>query len=340
MVPAARRRGNGRGDYVPLRGCSRRRRASRTTGWTRQNRPANLRNAVSSVILPVTPAVRQKEKMMSDFAFNCPHCNQHIEAPEDMLGKQIECPDCNGTIQLPEPKSQPPPVLKKKVVVSKRPVAPSQASTSPSGNTERYGMPNYDKYAKYTQKRDWKSLCTLNGVELDSFGTKKELKVLPKYLEENEVVFALTSGIMEQTETSNAFDWGSNTWLVVLTSERFLFLDHAMLTSSVDTQSIRHDRVQAVSASQGWVLGKVTVDLGARTVVIDNCQKATVAAMADLANKWLAALQKRTQEAATAGGTGDSSPLDEIKKLAELHSMGALSDEEFAAAKTKLLASM
>lgn len=203
-----------------------------------------------------------------------------------------------------------------------------------------YGFPNYDKYAEYTRTRDWKAICALNNVQLDSFGTKKELKVLPNYLEDDEVVFALTSGIMKQTYTSNESDAGVNTWLVVLTSERFLFLDHALLTKSVDTQSIRHDRVQAVSASQGWIFGKITVDIGARTVVIDNCLKATVVPIASLANKWLAVLQKRKDESSNRGGTSANSPFDEIKKLAELHSMGALTDQEFAAAKAKILASM
>ncbi len=81
----------------------------------------------------------------------------------------------------------------------------------------------FDKYAEYTKAGDWNAICKLNDVELDSFGTKKELKVLPEYLEPDEVVFALTSGIMKQTETSNPFDFGLNTWLVVLTSDRFLF---------------------------------------------------------------------------------------------------------------------
>jgi hypothetical protein len=158
------------------------------------------------------------------------------------------------------------------------------------------GFDNFNKYASFTQGKDWKSICKLNGVELDSFGTKKELKVLTDYLEEGEVVFALTSGIMTQTGTSNATDFGANTWLVVLTNERFLFLDHAMMTRSVDTQSVRHESVQAVSASQGLMLGKIQVDLGARVVVIDNCQKATVKVIADLANKWLRELKKQTQQ--------------------------------------------
>lgn len=202
-------------------------------------------------------------------------------------------------------------------------------------------MNNFDKYSEFTKSRNWDAICKLNNVALDSFGTKKELNVLANYLEEDEVVFALTSGMMAQTETSNSFDFGANTWLVALTSERFLFLDCAMLTSSVDTQSIRHDKVQAVSSSQGWVLGKIMVDLGSRVLVIDNCQKATVSVIADLANKWLKELQKQ-KTAVTPGGSGtaEQSPLDKLEKLANLLAMGALTEEEFKAAKAKILAAL
>lgn len=202
-------------------------------------------------------------------------------------------------------------------------------------------MNNLEKYAEYTKARNWEAICKLNNVGLDSFGTKKELNVLANYLEEDEIVFALTSGIMVQTETSNSFDFGANTWLVALTSERFLFLDCAMMTSSVDTQSIRHDKVQAVSASQGWVLGKIMVDLGSRVLVIDNCQKATVSVVADLANKWLKELQKqKSTTVLNANAPAEESPLDKLEKLAKLLAMGALTDEEFKAAKAKILAAM
>lgn len=202
-------------------------------------------------------------------------------------------------------------------------------------------MNNLEKYAEYTKARNWEAICKLNNVGLDSFGTKKELNVLANYLEEDEIVFALTSGIMVQTETSNSFDFGANAWLVALTSERFLFLDCAMMTSSVDTQSIRHDKVQAVSASQGWVLGKIMVDLGSRVLVIDNCQKATVSVVADLANKWLKELQKqKSTTVSNANAPAEESPLDKLEKLAKLLAMGALTDEEFKAAKAKILAAM
>lgn len=67
---------------------------------------------------------------MSDFSFNCPHCQQSLEAPEDMLGETIECPACNGSIQLPEPEPTPPPrpAPKKKIVTKKR-TTPSASSS-------------------------------------------------------------------------------------------------------------------------------------------------------------------------------------------------------------------
>ena len=48
---------------------------------------------------------------MSDFTFNCPHCEQPFEAPEEMLGQTIECPSCNGVLELPKPDPGPEPEL-------------------------------------------------------------------------------------------------------------------------------------------------------------------------------------------------------------------------------------
>lgn len=201
-------------------------------------------------------------------------------------------------------------------------------------------MNNYDKYAEYTKTGSWGEICRLNNVELDSFGTRKELKALPEYLEPDEVVFALTSGVMNQSETSNSFDFGANTWLVVLTSDRFLFLDAAMLTKSVDTQSILHDHVQAVSASQGLMLGKIMVDLGSRMLVIDNCQKATVKVLANIANKWLKELSEKKESASKPASLTSETPLlDTLERLYKLWKLGALTESEFKEGRQRLFAS-
>jgi len=204
-------------------------------------------------------------------------------------------------------------------------------------------MENYEKCAEYTKTHDWESICRLNNIEFDSFLIKKELKSLPNYLNPDEVVFILTSGTIEQTKNSNFFDFGTDTtnWLIVLTSDRFIFLCAALLTSSVNTQSIRHDRVQAISASQGWFFGKLIMDLGNRTLAIEISDKKTVKVIADLVNKWLKELSSKSNAPVPAQTSQSSSesPSDKLNKLVDLHTIGAISDEEFNAAKQRILSS-
>lgn len=47
---------------------------------------------------------------MSDINFDCPHCGQNLDAPDDMAGEAIECPACGkeftmpgGIIEIPKP---------------------------------------------------------------------------------------------------------------------------------------------------------------------------------------------------------------------------------------------
>jgi len=200
-------------------------------------------------------------------------------------------------------------------------------------------MENEQEYARLTQASDWEGVCALNKISLDAFGTKKELAVLGNHLENGEIVYALTSGVMSQSSTSNQSDWGSNTWLIVLTNERFLLLDCALLSRSVDVQSIRLDRVQAVSSSQGWLLGKISIDLGSRLVTVDNCQKATVTVIADLANKLLRE-REVPSEPVNSHKVHSDDPIAKLERLAALHQAGALTPDEFAFAKTKLLGSL
>ncbi len=288
---------------------------------------------------------------------SCPSCGKVSKASVENVGKRAKC-KCGSVFRIqPEPPAE---ILDAEVVHGdiqdngRSPYAvhetdaypqaqqlPSDLPSTPPPEPQPASnsiMDNFDKYAEYTKARNWGAICALNNVAFASFGTKKEIARLPEYLEPDEVVFALTSGLCK-SETSNLSDLGSNTWLVVLTNDRFLFLDAAMLTSSVDTQSIRHDRVQAVSASQGWVLGKIMVDLGSRLLTIDNCPKATVKVVADLANKWLKELTNKSNVNPThVQAPAEESQLDKLEKLAKLHASGALTDDEFNAAKGKILA--
>ena len=197
---------------------------------------------------------------------------------------------------------------------------------------------DYERFRRLTGDRNWFGIMECNGLSKELTGVGKELRVLGQYIQEGEVVFALVAGLMSQTATSNPIEAGFNTWLGVLTDRRVLMLDHAMLTSSVDTQSIRHDRIQAVSASQGWVFGKVVIDIGNRSIEIDNCDKEHVKIFAKHANDWLEHLANKASNASKASAVAQArDPIAEIKRLAELREAGILSDEEFAKAKEALL---
>jgi len=184
--------------------------------------------------------------------------------------------------------------------------------------------------------RDWQRLFKHNGVPFDSLGAKKELRVLPEYLEDGEIVYAICCGTVTGGRNANSFDRGTNTWIVALTSERFLFLDAAMLSSSVDTVSIRLDKVQSVSASQGWLLGKIMIDIASGFVSIDNCQKGQVKVMAELANKLLRAASK-PQAMKGRNCVEEVDIITQLERLAALQKSGALTEAEYQNAKGRLL---
>lgn len=193
-------------------------------------------------------------------------------------------------------------------------------------------MEHYEEYAKLTKEHNWWGICELNGIDKKkATSAKKSLEILPEQLEENEVVFAITSGISKELKTGNMS-------LIVLTNERFLFLETGSFMKSGSIQSVRHENVQAVSAVQGWLFDKLSIDLGARIITIDPCAAQTATTTANIANKWLKELaDKKATQIQTPSST--ETTLDKLEKLAKLHQMGALFDEEFNTEKQKLLAS-
>jgi hypothetical protein len=40
---------------------------------------------------------------MSDFKFDCPHCQQRMQVNAQHAGRQTECPACHHLIRIPAP---------------------------------------------------------------------------------------------------------------------------------------------------------------------------------------------------------------------------------------------
>jgi hypothetical protein len=77
---------------------------------------------------------------MTDTLLACPHCNQSLEIPDEMLGETVECPACGGSIQLPKATSATLP--KKKVAARNRRIHTQATSSSAThqrtkGKTDR-----------------------------------------------------------------------------------------------------------------------------------------------------------------------------------------------------------
>ena len=68
---------------------------------------------------------------MSDVTFNCPHCQQKIECPEEMAGTTADCPSCQNALEIPN-KTNPAGQVLSPIVPA--PVAPSATSSITQGS--------------------------------------------------------------------------------------------------------------------------------------------------------------------------------------------------------------
>jgi len=108
----------------------------------------------------------------------------------------------------------------------------------------------------------WKAIAQEMGD--DRFFTTKELDHLPKVLDSEEQVLAFSSGLHK-----------GNTWLIVLTGERILFLDKGMIYG-LRTSSIELERVNNFDYEKGLMFGKISIGSNAEIYEITNVWKKTV----------------------------------------------------------------
>lgn len=165
------------------------------------------------------------------------------------------------------------------------------------------------------------------------FYTRKEIRYLPKILNANEAVLALTSGFMQ-----------NKTWLAVCTNQRVLFLNRGMFFGLRQVQ-MNLDRIQKIDSDFGLAFGSIRMWDGSSSMAISLVLRSSVApfvrATQDAIDRYKRLMAHEL--AATIGGThagqtaASSGFITELERLADLKTSGALSDAEYAAAKAKLL---
>ncbi len=123
-------------------------------------------------------------------------------------------------------------------------------------------MFDFKRASKTELTAQYKRIAAISGD--DMFFTKKELRHLPEVLMDMEQVLAFSSGLMD-----------GNTWLIVLTDRRVLFLDKGILYG-LKQAAIPINKINAVSGKTGLLLGTIEISDGSATRRIKNVPKQTV----------------------------------------------------------------
>jgi len=158
--------------------------------------------------------------------------------------------------------------------------------------------------------------------ELDTFGTKKEIKYLPEILIDNEKILYLTSGLMD-----------GNTWLITCTNRRVIFLDKGMVYGLKQIETPL-ERINSIQQKTGMMFGEIAIWDGSSKMEIKNVMKKTVKPFVEAVNKAIDAVKKSNSGG---GSSAASDPAAQLEKFAELKNKGVITEEEFQAKKKELL---
>lgn len=166
------------------------------------------------------------------------------------------------------------------------------------------------------------------------FYTRKEIRALPEILNDGERILALTSGFVD-----------GKTWLAICTDRRVIFLNRGMFFGLRQKQ-MNLDRIQSIDSSHIIFFGTIRLWDGASAIEIRMVLKSSIApfvrtvqdAMDYYKRQMAVDLANRVSSAnATAKAANAEKITAELERLSKLKAEGHLSEQEFMAAKAKLL---
>jgi hypothetical protein len=140
-------------------------------------------------------------------------------------------------------------------------------------------------YKVKTENADWRGICSLNGIDFDSFWTKQEFTSLAKLLKPGESVLGFTAGMVRVTVSGKTTLLGKDSWLVALTDMRLLLVTTTPLKGTVKSKSIDIKKVSGMVASQNRALGQLVIVSNGGIVTIENAMVNTVKSIESLFNK-------------------------------------------------------
>lgn len=156
--------------------------------------------------------------------------------------------------------------------------------------------------------------------DFHQFFTRKEIDYLPEVLNAGETIQALTSG-----------HYDGNTWLIVVTDKRLLFLDKGMVYGGRQVE-IPLSQISASSSNTGLMFGEIGIATAGGSKTIGMIPKEDVAKVSQIISNLI---NKTPGVEALPKESNDT--IAQLERLAELKKQGILTEEEFQQQKKKLL---
>lgn len=172
----------------------------------------------------------------------------------------------------------------------------------------------------------------IDSVSKGSFGSKREIKELPKILWEDELPEQVVTGY-----------YNDKPGLLVATDRRIIFLDKGFL-GQLKVEDFWYDKISSMESTRGIVWGSITIYSSGNKAVIDKVPKKEIDGFVSAQRNKIATRGRlgppsisSTSPEPAATLQHSHSPLDDLAKLNELHQKGALTDEEYAKSKERIL---
>lgn len=156
--------------------------------------------------------------------------------------------------------------------------------------------------------------------------TKKEMKDLPGLLHDNETVMGLLEAQFKDVNNRASSGYG----LVIVTDQRVLCYRKSFI-GTVTSEELPLAKITGISYRKGLMLGSVIVTAAGNQSIYDGCNNKDAEKFANIVKELLAHANSTTP------ASQQPSNLEQIEKLFEMHQKGMITDDEFAAAKSKLL---
>lgn len=169
----------------------------------------------------------------------------------------------------------------------------------------------------------WSAAAEKLGIRSMNKNGRARNKILSELMPGEEII-AATTGFLDKKPT-----------VLAATNRRIIMIAKDIVGWEGATQTIPFDKISGVSEKSGFATGAIRITTSNDDITVDTIANDELKAFVSAVRRTMSAPADSpapVQPAASSGGNAE-----ELKNLAELHAAGVLTDEEFTAAKARIL---